>query len=57
MSNSKTSGRIQSRRAGLRGIDIEAQPGETVAIVGPTGAGKTTIINLLPDSGMSVRAK
>ena len=32
----------------LRGIDIEAQPGQTVAIVGPTGAGKTTIINLLP---------
>ncbi len=32
----------------LRGIDLEAQPGETVAIVGPTGAGKTTIINLLP---------
>ncbi len=32
----------------LKGIDIEAQPGETIAIVGPTGAGKTTIINLLP---------
>ncbi|RMG95590.1 MAG: ABC transporter ATP-binding protein [Chloroflexi bacterium] len=32
----------------LKGINIEAQPGETVAIVGPTGAGKTTIINLLP---------
>lgn len=32
----------------LRGIDIEARPGETIAIVGPTGAGKTTIINLLP---------
>lgn len=32
----------------LRGIDIEAKPGETIAIVGPTGAGKTTIINLLP---------
>lgn len=32
----------------LRGINIEAKPGETVAIVGPTGAGKTTIINLLP---------
>jgi ATP-binding cassette subfamily B protein len=32
----------------LRGIDVVAQPGETVAIVGPTGAGKTTIINLLP---------
>ncbi len=32
----------------LRGIDIEAKPGQTIAIVGPTGAGKTTIINLLP---------
>jgi ATP-binding cassette subfamily B protein len=32
----------------LKGIDIEAKPGETVAIVGPTGAGKTTIVNLLP---------
>lgn len=32
----------------LKGVTIEAQPGETVAIVGPTGAGKTTIINLLP---------
>ncbi len=32
----------------LKGINITAKPGETVAIVGPTGAGKTTIINLLP---------
>jgi ATP-binding cassette subfamily B protein len=32
----------------LRGVSIDAQPGQTVAIVGPTGAGKTTIINLLP---------
>lgn len=32
----------------LRGVNIEARPGETIAIVGPTGAGKTTIINLLP---------
>ncbi|HSM54515.1 MAG TPA: ABC transporter ATP-binding protein [Candidatus Sulfomarinibacteraceae bacterium] len=32
----------------LRGINIEAQPGQMIAIVGPTGAGKTTIINLLP---------
>ncbi len=32
----------------LRGVNLEAKPGQTVAIVGPTGAGKTTIINLLP---------
>jgi ATP-binding cassette subfamily B protein len=32
----------------LRGVSFRAKPGEMVAIVGPTGAGKTTIINLLP---------
>jgi ATP-binding cassette, subfamily B, multidrug efflux pump len=32
----------------LKGVSLEAQPGQTIAIVGPTGAGKTTIINLLP---------
>lgn len=32
----------------LKGISFEAQKGQTVAIVGHTGAGKTTIINLLP---------
>ncbi len=32
----------------LRGISIDAKPGQSIAIVGPTGAGKTTIINLLP---------
>ncbi len=32
----------------LKGINLNASPGETVAIVGPTGAGKTTIINLIP---------
>lgn len=31
----------------LNGFDLEVNPGETIAIVGPTGAGKTTIINLL----------
>ena len=31
----------------LKDVNIEAKPGETIAIVGPTGAGKTTIINLL----------
>jgi ATP-binding cassette subfamily B protein len=29
-------------------VNFVAQPGQTVAIVGPTGAGKTTIINLIP---------
>lgn len=28
-------------------LNFEAKPGQTVAIVGPTGAGKTTIVNLL----------
>lgn len=31
----------------LHGISVHAKPGKTIAIVGPTGAGKTTIINLL----------
>jgi len=31
----------------LRNINLKAEPGEMIAIVGPTGAGKTTIINLL----------
>ena len=31
----------------LKNISLEARPGETIAVVGPTGAGKTTIINLL----------
>jgi len=32
----------------LCGVNLKAEPGQTVAIVGPTGAGKTTIINLIP---------
>ncbi|MBC7877477.1 MAG: ABC transporter ATP-binding protein [Anaerolineales bacterium] len=32
----------------LNKVSFAAEPGQTVAIVGPTGAGKTTIINLLP---------
>ena len=31
----------------LTEINLEAKPGETVALVGPTGAGKTSIVNLL----------
>ena len=31
----------------LQGVDLVAEPGQTVALVGPTGAGKTTIMSLL----------
>ncbi len=32
----------------LRDIDMTARPGETVAIIGSTGSGKTTLVNLIP---------
>ena len=32
----------------LTNINIHARPGEMIALVGPTGAGKSTIVNLLP---------
>jgi ATP-binding cassette subfamily B protein/subfamily B ATP-binding cassette protein MsbA len=32
----------------LQDVSLEARPGEVVAIVGPSGAGKTSLINLLP---------
>ena len=46
----------QRNRPVLRNVNFIVEPGQTAALVGPTGAGKTTIINLLarlydPDTG------
>src|SRR4029079_3999970 len=43
----------------LRDLDLVVEPGEIVAVCGPTGAGKTSLLNLLPrfydPTGGSVR--
>jgi ATP-binding cassette subfamily B protein/subfamily B ATP-binding cassette protein MsbA len=38
----------QPERLALRNVSLHAQPGQMVALVGPTGAGKSTLVNLLP---------
>lgn len=35
-------------RAALRNVSLHARPGQMIALVGPTGAGKSTLVNLLP---------
>ena len=37
-----------AERAVLHGVDLVAAPGETTAVIGSTGSGKTTLVNLVP---------
>src|SRR5205823_1946067 len=38
----------EADRPVLRGIDFEVKPGESLALVGATGAGKSTLVSLIP---------
>lgn len=45
----------ENHRTVLKDIDLHAQPGEIVALVGPTGAGKSTLVSLLPSFYQTMR--
>lgn len=47
MSLQKVCFRYQKNRPLIENLNLTVQPGQRVAIVGPTGCGKTTVINLL----------
>jgi ATP-binding cassette subfamily B protein/subfamily B ATP-binding cassette protein MsbA len=38
----------ESERPVLKGVSLEARPGQVIALVGPTGAGKSTLVSLIP---------
>ncbi|WP_322201601.1 ABC transporter ATP-binding protein [Acutalibacter intestini] len=52
----RAQGKVEFKNVGLRlhgadvlkDVDLTVEPGETVAIMGPTGAGKTSLVNLIP---------
>lgn len=43
-----TTSDVSERRNVLEGINLVANPGETIAILGATGAGKTSLVHLIP---------